>query len=655
MRASTVGPWLWLALATGVGLAAGAAAALRSPLALVRHSSDAPWIRRPEPASLRTSAAPRAALPAVTFERRFIVSGRPARFDLEVEALRGFELELNGRLLAARGPESGAWRRAVQVDAAAALRAGENLLVVRVRNPSGPSLLRLRAAGSGVAFAADGSFTARAGAGPPLPAVLADDRVRAAAALPVPRLVRGLAQARERLLGCLALGLFAAAALRLPAAAPLRARPGLAWLPVLAVFAGVLAPRALRLPEHMGFDGPDHLAYVRWILERGALPLATDGGQMYHPPLYYALQAGCLALLEGPLPARVVLRLVPLACGLAQVWLADGLARALRPGDGLARAAAILAAGTLPLNLYMSAYLSNETLHGALAGGALLATVRLLLGSGASTAASLGLGALLGLAVLAKSSSLLLVPLCATFLLVGARAAGLRAGPAAGRALALVGAAAVVSGWFFARNAWRLGRPLVGNWDVPGSPLAWWQSPGFHTPAYYLRFGSVLERPFFASFDSFWDGLYSTFWGDGLLGGVAGWVHRHPLWDYDLMAAGYALALPATGLLGLGLAAWTAGAGRGGDARQRLARGFLLAAGAATLLAVLALTLVLPAYSMAKASYLLSLVAPAAAALAEGFVRLSRGPARRGGPALELAVAGLGLGVLASFAASFAG
>jgi hypothetical protein len=132
-------------------------------------------------------------------------------------------------------------------------------------------------------------------------------------------------------------------------------------------------------------------------------------------------------------------------------------------------------------------------------------------------------------------------------------------------------------------------------------------------------------------------------------------VHRHPLWDYDLMAAGYGLALPATALLGLGLAAWTHQALAGSDARQRLARGFLVAASAATLLAVLALTLVLPAYSMTKASYLLSLAAPAAAALAEGFVRVQRALGRRGGPPLQVAAAGLALGVLVTFAAAFAG
>ena len=43
--------------------------------------------------------------------------------------------------------------------------------------------------------------------------------------------------------------------------------------------------RSTGLPVAMGFDILGHLAYIDFLLERRALPLATDGWSMYHPPL----------------------------------------------------------------------------------------------------------------------------------------------------------------------------------------------------------------------------------------------------------------------------------------------------------------------------------------------------------------------------------
>src|SRR5262249_56844458 len=55
-----------------------------------------------------------------------------------------------------------------------------------------------------------------------------------------------------------------------------------------------------------------------------------------------------------------------------------------------------------------------------------------------------------------------------------------------------------------------------------------------------LFFGAVTGRP---------DGLSWTFGGEGLCGGVGAWSHRPP-WNYELMAAGFLLALvPTLGIL----------------------------------------------------------------------------------------------------------
>jgi hypothetical protein len=113
-------------------------------------------------------------------------------------------------------------------------------------------------------------------------------------------------------------------------------------------------------------------------------------------------------------------------------------------------------------------------------------------------------------------------------------------------------------------------------------------------------------------------------WGDGLLGGVGSWAVRHGQWDYDFMGAGYALALPATLLALLGFAALAAASFRGDDLPRRLALAFLTTVLFVNVFAALYMTMVLPAYSMTKASYLLPAAPVLALSLGEGFVRAHR-------------------------------
>lgn len=606
---------LLTALLTALVAAGAAWAALVSPeFNFVARGGSAAWIMLPELPTTGVVAAASERLPAVEFSRRFRVEAPQAGAHIRLEAMRGFELELNGHQLAERPWQDAGWKTTFELEAP--LRAGTNELRVRVRNPTGPPLVRVLLEASDFVVASDTSWLAERPGTPAAAAAIADDRIRAPSAAFTPRLASSV-QGVELVLILLGGALLAWGLRSGPEA--LRSRPlAVVGLAITGLWLYVFAARSIQLPAYMGFDGPDHLAYIQAMLE-GRLPLAGEGPQTHHPPLFYALSAALLGLFEGA-PQAVVLRLIPFASGLVQIGVAFGLARAVFPGDGLRAGAALAAVGLMPMNLYMSAYLSNETLHGALAACSLLLATRLLLAERGSARGTAVLGVVLGLAVLTKVSSLALVPFVLLFLALEQRLVERCSLPAvAGRAAACLGGLVTVSGWYFLRNQIRLGRPVVGNWAVPGSEVSWWQSPGFHTPDYYLRFGSALDRPFFASFDSFWDGLYSTFWGDGLVGGVSAWGHRHPLWDYELMTLGYALALPATGLLLFGLGRFAHEAVRGQDPHRRAVFGFLTSVVLATGVSLLLVTLRVPAYSMTKASYGLSMAAPLGLAFAEGF------------------------------------
>jgi tetratricopeptide (TPR) repeat protein len=116
----------------------------------------------------------------------------------------------------------------------------------------------------------------------------------------------------------------------------------------------------------------------------------------------------------------------------------------------------------------------------------------------------------------------------------------------------LIATCLAVCGWYYARIWLKFGTPVLGNWDVM-SGFTWWQDPGYHTAVDYLRFGRSLIAPLFSGFAGFADGIYSTLWGDGLLGGASS---VNGAWNHGPMATGYLWALVPTVLVlvGLGIA-----------------------------------------------------------------------------------------------------
>ncbi len=292
----------------GIALALGAMAALlldgtlRSSAISWVHQGGTPWISAPVVPQSRSIGRPKGEVPATTFARTFRVEGPGTELLLRVRALRSFELQVNDRVLASRGwgdaaaPES--WKRAVEVQAGPALRPGENTIRVRVRNPIGPPLLQVAAEATWAPTTRGGGYSDWSvdGEGGSGLAVVADDTQPAPQVFATPRLGELLAAHSTMLLGIFALGCLVSLGVR-SAPAAVRARLALGLWPALAGFwVALFVRRALALPAYMGFDGPQHLEYVRFLIEQGALPLASDGGMMYHPPLFYVLSAGLVQL-----------------------------------------------------------------------------------------------------------------------------------------------------------------------------------------------------------------------------------------------------------------------------------------------------------------------------------------------------------------------
>lgn len=625
------------------------------------------WITDPMPLHTHGMWIERRAPRPRLFEYRFRRERVEGPVTLRLRALGEVRLRWNGRPVDLGGRDPRRWKETTVVDVTPFASAGENHLLAEVRNPDGAPLLSLRIDGLGTPIATGPGWRAARRGDPFAPALVASDARRlpeaAALAAPLPSFVAHA----PALAALFAMGAAAGAFVRPTArlAAPL---PRLALASVAAFWAWLFATKVVHIPAAVGFDAAGHVDYVRWILERGTLPLASDGFSFYHPPLFH-LVAAALAWAFDPAPGSVLEKAVlTLPASLAAFGLAvvaGALVGRLAPGRPGLRAAAIVAAGLLPMSLVLGACVSNEAPHALLASLAILVTVRALVAERATARDDVLLGLLLGAALLAKYTSALLVPLlvaalaakrllaengpCAGDEGLRARAPAARAAAGAATSLALV---ALVASWFYLRNLLHFGDPFVWNLDV--DPVrTWWQLPGFHTAGWFLRFGEAFATPWYAGFSSFWDSLYTTLWGDGLLSGAALPAGFHGRWRLDWMAAGFVLAAPATLLLGLGWGVVALRALRDRAPGMRIACALLAFLPLAFGLSLVSVNLRLAQWSLAKSFYALCLAPLLAALLVQGAdaaLRAAPGPARLARAALFGWAAAFGGAVVLAFA-----
>lgn len=566
---------------------------------------DAPWIVAPTPIQTHGMEIDRAHPPTSFFARPFQVDAPHGPVTVHVRALREVALFLNDRELPLEPADASRWRHARQLDLAPHLVAGTNVLAARVRNPVGNPALQVWIEGLPERIETDTRWLAAWEGDPVAFAVFAEGSLRHPDADVLPAPVASLVQHAR------ALALFGAGGallfLVLRRCPPRFARraPAVA-LGLVALFWAVFYRRVLGDPAEIGFDAAAHLEYIDWIATRLALPHPTDGALMYHPPLYHALSGLAVAAL-GPLGVsrHLLVSLLPMASGFGMALVAGAMMRALRPGAPWLAVGALLAAGLLPMSLTVASCPSNEGPFALFASLAQLVALHALLRR-ASHRDDVLLGVLLGAAALTKYTSLFLVPI-----LLGAVALKRLAVERSGLARAIGGAALgggiafALAGWFYVRNVLLAGDPLVWNLDADPE-RSWWQLPGLHTAEYWLRFGDSLTRPWFSSFHSFWDSLYSTLWGDALVSGAVepGLALR---WRYDAMAACFLLAIPATLLLALGWLRAARAALRGEDAGRRLALSLVCLLPPLFLATIVSGALRYPFWSGPKAFYALAL------------------------------------------------
>ncbi len=586
------------------------------------HEGETRWIIFPAPVDARTH--PIAWIDA-TFRRTFSLKSKPQTGRLYLRAAKRVELKVNGETVEI--PTTRNWKQLSTADVSTLLRSGENTIEARVfNNDALPALwvhldadaFNLRTNTGWQASIAGSSWRRCAFAGE------ARDPGPGNLLFGGEKVFEAIQKIWLEWIAFALIAILLAIAIRhwvsQPDADLSRVQMFIVLGGCTAIWLGLFWNNAGFLPFVSGYDSKDHLAYIKYIQERHALPLPNEGYEMFQPPLYYALSAGVLSALRMSATddgAVSVLRALTMLFGVANFVFVFLSVRLLFPRQALAQLIGLITGAFLPMQLYLSHYVTNETLAATLASVSIYLALRALSSEQKSLSQLLSLGACIGAAMLAKSTSLLMIP--AIFGAFAIKLLQQRSGALDWlRTLGSIAAAMlIVCGWDFIRIWRHFGSPIVGNWDpAVGFPL--WQDPGFHTAADYFRFGRALVSPMFSGFYGFADGIYSTLWGESLGGGLSGILSRTP-WNYDLMTAGYWLALVPTFIVLTG----------GAVACFRFVRKaspewFLIIGFSATVVVALAfMTLKIPSYAQVKAFYGLAAVVPFSVFAALGWKRLT--------------------------------
>jgi 4-amino-4-deoxy-L-arabinose transferase-like glycosyltransferase len=567
------------------------------------------------------------------FKRSFILNTVPDEATINICAFKSATVTLNNQEIDGLKLDGKDWKLPVTASVAKMLHVGTNEISVSVTNSLGPPALWFRLQAGTLSLGSDeqwlssptGSYwqnAHRASIPPELPdwSGLKDEMTLSQA-------IRGV---------WLELALFTGVALAVIFLSYLWLKREMKIQPEKAAYillglillarAALWIHDAPLLSPTLGFDAPQHEDYVRFIQQKGTLPLPSDGWEMKQPPLYYigaATFLGTFGLLAGDDDAVIPLRAVNGIIGLLQCWLVLLCLQRLFPKNFYVQAIGLLVASFLPANLYISMYVANDPLVGLLVTLAFYLFLRLLESKNESPKLAIGLGLALGLAMLAKLSALLavLVFLAALGLWLLQQKSRPRRWLMCAGVVTLV--CALTCGWHYVR-VWR----QIGGLPLPNNRtnlLAdWWQEPGFRTIHYYLGFGHALVSPLFSDRYSFADGIYSTLWADGLISGNSH-LYGRPPWNYDLIYLSCLLAMALTFLAVLGLIAFLRKFIRTIDPLAGLLAGMIFVFAAALVL----MTLVCPALGAAKAFYAIPALVPFSACIALGAEWLAQKTAAR--------------------------
>jgi 4-amino-4-deoxy-L-arabinose transferase-like glycosyltransferase len=575
---------------------------------LLSDNQRAKWIKFSMPVNLGIW---RDEYHATFFRRSFSISGnQPSEAILTIRAMKLAEVYLDGRLIAPLSAKLEEWKKERIINLSPFLTAGEHELRITVVNRYGPPLLIARSDALSLYSGEDWEASLDGSAWKP---------AVAAAKKELPALSRMFPSSGEALLSVSPFLIPVFSLVFLMTLASRTSLPVVAWVTevilvparVRWVLIGlwiVLAINNLyKVPLGLGYDAVFHYEYISYIVKNHRIPLASEGWQMFQPPLYYVISAFFSSVLShfttSGNTVNVLLRTIPLLCGVLQVEVTYRTIKNIFPNRKYLQILGIIVGGLLPMNIYISQFVGNEPLEGLLSAVTVMMSLRLLDSDYSQIPKWYfpALGLVLGLALLAKATPVLLCPPLALFLVHGMLQHRIRKPQIAFNLVLVFGIAFAVCGWYYLRNWVEFGKPFVGGWDLVRN-IAWWQDPGYRTIYDFLTFGTSLEYPIYSGINGFWDSIYSTFWMDGYLSSIITFEVRPP-WNYGPMISGALLSVVLSAGILLGILKTVLL-----EKYENKGKLFAVTCIGIYVAALLYMYLTLPIYATAKATYTIGII-----------------------------------------------
>ncbi|TDI12092.1 MAG: hypothetical protein E2P04_06485 [Acidobacteria bacterium] len=267
--------------------------------------------------------------------------------------------------------------------------------------------------------------------------------------------------------------------------APLSDSSGLAWR-LVALFLGInalVAVNATLHPPSVGYDAPEHLAYMATLSEL-RLPTPEDSAEFFSPPLSYVVPALVMRVTGmGILAAGRVAQALNVLLSLVLTWMLLQTCLLLSPTVRL-RMGVLLCLGMVPVYYKTMAFVRPEPYVALFAVATLQLALRVFALREDKLRDKLLLGLALGLAVLSRQWGIFLVP--AVVMLAGmVMIRDQRARWRHARALAVALAVSLVTaGWFFVHLDARYGsltafnRSGVAGFSFANQPTSFYLGSG---------------------------------------------------------------------------------------------------------------------------------------------------------------------------------
>jgi 4-amino-4-deoxy-L-arabinose transferase-like glycosyltransferase len=347
-----------------------------------------------------------------------------------------------------------------------------------------------------------------------------------------------------------------------------RAVPWLIAAPLLGVGIAIRIINAFQFRMLWGFDAKPNWMYIKALRDSWELPAPDAFWASSHPPLFYYLCAAFSRVFDQADRDWIViaLRLISSAIGLVVIALTIALIRRVDPED---RRRALIAGGLLlylPVQIYMSAMLSEEILASTLISLVVVGVgwhfpdtrpPRRVAGHVAV------LGVIAGLALLTKLTGVsVMFAAAGAYLIDGWRRGTLQRAVGLAALLAII--TGLVGGWYYARNL--LGWGYLYPYGLEAHKIMFTMPPGerFISDFFRLPLAIWVDPQVLAPdlLHSIWGSTYITLWFDG---------HRHflPTQSSHVTLAGRVILLLAI----VPTAAFLVGAARGVRRATRASQG----------------------------------------------------------------------------------